>query len=67
MMGLKMWFKEERRERGLSSFIFAKLPDIFVLQQENANLYGHHPFFMNIDDDGNAFGVYFHNSNAMGM
>ncbi|XP_071798039.1 sucrase-isomaltase, intestinal-like isoform X1 [Asterias amurensis] len=34
-------------------------------QHENANLYGHHPFFMNIDDDGNAFGVYFHNSNAM--
>ncbi|XP_038050076.1 sucrase-isomaltase, intestinal-like [Patiria miniata] len=31
----------------------------------NANMYGHHPFFMNIDDDGEAFGMYFHNSNAM--
>ncbi|XP_022093878.1 sucrase-isomaltase, intestinal-like [Acanthaster planci] len=32
---------------------------------QNANLYGHHPFFLNVDDDGNAFGMYFHNSNAM--
>ncbi|KAL5020346.1 hypothetical protein ScPMuIL_003238 [Solemya velum] len=31
----------------------------------NANLYGTHPFFLGIEQDGNAFGVFLLNSNAM--
>ncbi|XP_033117884.1 maltase-glucoamylase, intestinal-like [Anneissia japonica] len=32
--------------------------------QENWNSYGQHPFYMVVEDDGNAFGVFLLNSNA---
>ena len=34
--------------------------------QKNANLYGSHPFYLNIEEDHNAHGVFLLNSNAMG-
>lgn len=36
------------------------------LFQFNANLYGSHPFFLNLESDGKAHGVFLLNSNAMG-
>ena len=32
----------------------------------NENLYGVHPFFMSLEEDGSAYGVFLLNSNAMG-
>ncbi len=32
----------------------------------NRNLYGTHPFYLSIDEDANALGFFFLNSNAMG-
>lgn len=37
-----------------------------ILQQSDANLYGTHPFFMCVEENGDAFGVLLYNSNAMG-
>ena len=37
----------------------------FCLQQ-NANLYGMHPFYVGFEKDGQAHGVFLLNSNAMG-
>lgn len=34
--------------------------------QTDVNLYGDHPFFMNMESDGNAHGVFLLNSNTMG-
>ncbi|XP_064651358.1 lysosomal alpha-glucosidase-like isoform X1 [Lineus longissimus] len=36
-----------------------------VPPQENTNLYGTHPFFIGIEEDGDAYGVFLLNSNAM--
>ena len=36
------------------------------LQGFNFNLYGVHPFYINLENDGNANGVFLLNSNAMG-
>ena len=36
-----------------------------VILQKNTNLYGSHPFYMGIEN-GEAFGVFLLNSNAMG-
>ena len=39
----------------------------FIFLQENQNLYGAHPFYLNIDSQtGYAHGVFLLNSNAMG-
>ena len=34
--------------------------------QPNANLYGVHPFYVNLESSGKAHGVFLLNSNAMG-
>lgn len=35
--------------------------------QENTNLYGAHPFYLMMENDGKSHGVFLLNSNAMGM
>ena len=37
---------------------------LFLIQQ--LNVYSVHPFFMALDNQNNAFGVFFRNSNAQG-
>ena len=37
------------------------------LSNSNENSYGHHPFYMGVEDGGRAHGVFLHNSNAMGI
>ena len=39
---------------------------LFFVLQEGKNLYGSHPFYMAMDDDGKASGFFLMNSNAMG-
>ena len=35
--------------------------------QEKTNLYGAHPFYLMMENDGKSHGVFLLNSNAMGM
>jgi len=40
--------------------------NVFALFQFNANLYGSHPMYLNIEKDGQTHNVFLLNSNAMG-
>ena len=33
---------------------------------DNKNMYGHHPFYLSMEDNNKAHGVFLLNSNAMG-
>ena len=37
----------------------------YLYFQQNANLYGHHPYHMTMEKTGDAHGILFLNSNAM--
>lgn len=39
---------------------------LWCKQSETLNLYGVHPFYLNVEKSGNANGVFFLNSNPMG-
>ena len=39
----------------------------YYLQEPTVNLYGVHPFYLGLEQDGRAHGVFLLNSNAMGM
>ena len=41
------------------------LSQLVLFFQQNSNLYGSHPFYLNLEPTGNAHGVFLLNSNAM--
>lgn len=47
-------------------FIYLSPANFLLHEQEDRNLYGHHPFYLCVEKDGNAHGLFLLNSNAMG-
>ena len=50
----------------ISPFIVSKSNVFLCIPQPNYNLYGQHPFFLNVEPNQDVHGVFLLNSNAMG-